>query len=123
MTSSANLINSLFNSSTDRRPTRRRQSRRSTVRDRDIDDQLIDSAELLRSLNQTFTVADLILNDNNKLKQNAINVISKQSAVAKSLLVDVENKNENIHLNTMQSMNMLKFLSDVYDNKFVMVNQ
>ncbi|QEI03683.1 P12 [Rachiplusia nu nucleopolyhedrovirus] len=83
----------------------------------------MNSAELLLNLNQTATVSDLILNDTNPLKRNAINVLSRQSATAKNLLTAVDNNDSSLRLDTIRSINVLQLLSDVYDNKFVIVNQ
>ncbi len=129
MPSSHSLIDTLLNDSSN--DSRQRISR--SIRgggggyDNDEDDyntrDLMNSSELLQSLNQTSTVSDLILNDTNQLKRNAINVLSKQSAIAKTLLTAVDNKDSSLRLNTIGTINILQLLSDVYDNKFVITNQ
>ncbi|AJD80783.1 P12 [Pseudoplusia includens SNPV IE] len=83
----------------------------------------MNSAEFLQNLNQTNTVADVILNDTNPRKRNAIRVISRQSAIAKTILEAVSNEEESIRLNTVKTINVLQLMSDIYDNKFVIVNQ
>nr|UPO71200.1 orf90 [Trichoplusia ni single nucleopolyhedrovirus] len=83
----------------------------------------MNSAEFLQNLNQTNTVADVILNDTNPHRRNAIRVISKQSAIAKTILEAVSNEEQSIRLNTVKTINVLQLMSDIYDNKFVIVNQ
>lgn len=129
MPSSNSLIDNLFSDSSN--DTRRRNPRANRSRggggfENDDDDDntrdLMNSSELLQSLNQTATVADLILNDTNQSKRNAISVLSKQSAVAKTVLTAVDNKESSLRLDTIGTINFLQLLSDVYDNKFVITS-
>ncbi|AAY84026.1 P12 [Chrysodeixis chalcites nucleopolyhedrovirus] len=107
------------------RTTSRRLHSNRTMDDNEEDDgdMIMNSAEFLQNLNQTNTVADVILNDTNPQKRNAIRVISKQSAIAKTILEAISNEEQSIRLNTVKTINVLQLMSNIYDNKFVIVNQ
>ena len=78
--------------------------------------------QLLASLNETHTVADLILNDNDDYKRIAMGVIGRHSAIAKTILDHID-EDESLRLGTVNTINVLKLMSDIYDNKIPVVNQ
>lgn len=102
--------------------TRRRPNRPS--RDGDDDDNVPGTwaDDLLQSLNETNTVADLILNDTDEQKRVAMGVIGRHSAIAKTIL-DYIDEDESLRLGTVNTINVLKLMSDIYDNKIPVVNQ
>jgi hypothetical protein len=95
-----------------RPPRRRRRSSETSVY----------ADDLLQNLNATNTVADLILNDEHSQKRHSIGIISQQSAIAKTIL-DSMDDSDSIRLNTVNTINVLKLMSDIFDNKIVIVNQ
>lgn len=78
--------------------------------------------QLLNSLNETTTVADLILNDTDEHKRISMGVIGQHSAIAKTIL-DYIDEEESLRLGTVNTINVLKLMSDIYDNKIPVVNQ
>ncbi|ACI47436.1 unknown [Spodoptera litura nucleopolyhedrovirus II] len=84
------------------------------------DDDDTDTNRLLQSLNETNTVADLILNDTDERKRMAIGVIGRHSAIAKTILDSID-EDESLRLNTVNTINVLKLMSDIYDNKIPVV--
>ncbi|AIZ48624.1 p12 [Agrotis segetum nucleopolyhedrovirus B] len=103
---------------------RRRRPNRPPRSDDDDDDgsDADDGGQLLQSLNETNTVADLILNDNDAQKRIAMGVIGRHSAIAKTIL-DFIDEDESLRLGTVNTINVLKLMSDIYDNKIPVVNQ
>ena len=95
--------------------------RRRASRD-DDNDRTIYADELLQSLNSTTTVADLILNDTDRNKLVSLGVISRHSAIAKTI-IDAIDDNESLRLGTVNAINVLKLMSDIFDNKLAVVNQ
>nr|UWK31584.1 p12 [Spodoptera exigua multiple nucleopolyhedrovirus] len=80
----------------------------------------INTNQLLESLNETHTVADLILNDTDEQKRLAIGVIGRHSAIAKTILDNID-EDESLRLGTVNTINVLKLMSDIYDNKIPVV--
>jgi Protein of unknown function (DUF1098) len=80
--------------------------------------------QLLHNLNSTnVSIADYIIDDIDKYKENSLKLMSKHSAIAKKILNTIQDRDDSINLNTINSINVLKLLSDVYDNKIVVINQ
>ncbi|AKC91676.1 ac102 [Lambdina fiscellaria nucleopolyhedrovirus] len=77
-----------------------------------------DMINLLSSNNDNNTAAALILNDRSHNKTNTFQVLSKSSAVAQSILKDIEDNKEQLTVNTRRATNLLKLLVNVYDNQF-----
>ncbi|QEI03528.1 P12 [Spodoptera cosmioides nucleopolyhedrovirus] len=98
--------------------TRRFRTRSSD--DDDDDGRGTDTNRLLQSLNETNTVADLILNDTDEQKRIAMGVISRHSAIAKTILDSID-EDESLRLGTVNTINVLKLMSDIYDNKIPVV--
>nr|WRQ96320.1 p12 [Mamestra configurata nucleopolyhedrovirus A]WRQ96489.1 p12 [Mamestra configurata nucleopolyhedrovirus A]WRQ96809.1 p12 [Mamestra configurata nucleopolyhedrovirus B]WRQ96972.1 p12 [Mamestra configurata nucleopolyhedrovirus B] len=78
--------------------------------------------DLLHSLNSNNTVADLILNDDSARKRYSLEKISHHSGIAKTILDAIED-DDSFQLGTITSINALKLMSDIYDNKIVIFNQ
>ncbi|ABM45773.1 p12 [Spodoptera frugiperda multiple nucleopolyhedrovirus] len=97
--------------------TRRRYNRS----DDTDDDEDINANQLLQNLNETHTVADLILNDTDHQKRVAIGAMSRHSAIAKTILDNID-EDESLRLGTVNTINVLKLMSDIYDNKIPIVN-
>ncbi|ACI28779.1 P12 [Agrotis ipsilon multiple nucleopolyhedrovirus] len=104
--------------------TRRRPNRppRDDTDDSDDDGRGAHAGQLLQSLNETTTVADLILNDSDDQKRIAMGVIGRHSAIAKTILDSID-EDESLRLGTVNTINVLKLMSDIYDNKIPVVNQ
>ncbi|QAT90346.1 P12 [Spodoptera exempta nucleopolyhedrovirus] len=98
----------------DRRPRR--------DQDEEQEEDTIWASDLLESLNETHTIADVILNDNDKQKRIAMGVMARHSAVAKNILDSIED-DESLRLGTINSINVLRLMSDIYDNKIPVINQ
>ena len=98
----------------------RRHRRRSSNNDTDND--AIYADQLLHSLNETQSVADLILNDTDTKKLVSLGVISRHSAIAKTV-IDAIDEDESLRLGTVNAINVLKLMSDIFDNKIAIVNQ
>ncbi|AYN45014.1 p12 [Alphabaculovirus alterspexiguae] len=80
------------------------------------------ASDLLESLNETHTIADVILNDNDEQKRIAMGVMARHSAVAKNILDSIED-DESLRLGTINSINVLRLMSDIYDNKIPVIYQ
>ncbi|AAM95070.1 p12 [Helicoverpa armigera multiple nucleopolyhedrovirus] len=78
--------------------------------------------DLLRSLNSNNTVADLILNDETERKRYSLEKISHHSGIAKTILEATED-DDSFRLGSITSINALKLMSDIFDNKIVIFNQ
>jgi Protein of unknown function (DUF1098) len=78
--------------------------------------------ELLQRLNDTNTIADLIINDQDEQKRNSIGMISRHSAIAKTIL-DAIDEDDSLRLNTVNTINVLKLMSDIFDNKIAVTDQ
>ncbi|QNV47806.1 p12 [Alphabaculovirus altersperidaniae] len=101
-------------------PTRRFRPPPYSDDDDDDDNNVNDANRLLQNLNETQTVADLILNDSDQQKRIAIGVIGRHSAVAKTILDNID-EDESLRLGTVNAINVLKLMSDIYDNKIPVV--
>ena len=98
--------------------------RRFPYRDDDDDDDqetAVRADRILESLNETHTVADLILNDSDSHKRIAIGLIGRHSAIAKTILDNID-EDESLRLGTVNTINVLKLMSDIYDNKIPVTN-
>ncbi|AHH82667.1 P12 [Buzura suppressaria nucleopolyhedrovirus] len=85
-------------------------------------DNSINPAVLINALNDSDnTVASVIMRDQSVNKVNSFKILSPGSAVAKQILKDIEDDTENIRLNTMRATNILRFLSNIYDDTLQIV--
>ncbi|QYC92763.1 P12 [Trabala vishnou gigantina nucleopolyhedrovirus] len=102
-----------------KRNTKRKEATETTKRDSRFDPvEYIDPSDLINALNENDrTVANLILNDNSDRKVQTFKLLSKSSGVAKTILKDIEENKEGLRLNTVRATNVLRLLSNVYDNQ------
>nr|WUR10751.1 P12 [Calliteara abietis nucleopolyhedrovirus] len=80
----------------------------------------VDASNLINILNENTrdTVANTILTDSSTHKVETLKTLGKVSAVAKSLSKDLEESTEQRHaFTTLRATNVLRFLSNVYDNQ------
>jgi len=77
----------------------------------------------LENLNSANTIADLIIQDDHAHKRNSLEIISRQSAIAKRIVGVIDEQDDSINLNTVNTINVLKLMSDIFDNKISIVNQ
>lgn len=73
-------------------------------------------AQLIDTLNSVKTWATIIIDDNTPKKKYTFELLSQNSGTAKNILKDIEDDREYLHLNTTKAVNVLKLLSNVFDN-------
>ncbi|AKR17378.1 P12 [Urbanus proteus nucleopolyhedrovirus] len=78
----------------------------------------VDAVNLIQDMNRTDSIAKVIVYDTDKQKKAAFFLMSKTSAAAKSIYNELNNENESITFDANATINVLKLLSDVYDNNF-----
>lgn len=94
--------------------------KRNTNKNRDIrfDVPETNPADLINTLNDNDgSVAGIILKDRTKRKIHSFKLLSKNSAVAKAILKDIESDQNYLKINTLKGTNVLRFLSNIYDNQ------
>ncbi|AUV65340.1 P12 [Alphabaculovirus myunipunctae] len=82
-------------------------------------DRTVRTEQLLNQLNNTPTVADLILNDSAENKIQAMEAISRHSAIGKIILEAMKEDDDSLRLGTVNTINVLKLMSDIFDNKVI----
>ncbi|ABI35763.1 p12 [Ectropis obliqua nucleopolyhedrovirus] len=104
---------------------KQRSSKTKTVRDTrfdpvdDVDNSAIDPVTLINSLNSNNkNMASFIIADESLKKQNTFKILSKVSSSAKGVLKDIEDDKESMPLTTLRATNVLRLLSNIYDNQF-----
>ncbi|AIU41324.1 p12 [Sucra jujuba nucleopolyhedrovirus] len=82
-----------------------------------VDDKKTDPATLINTLNEAnVSLADFILNDTSENKIETFRMLSVHSSMAKSILKNLEEQNETLPLTTMRATNLLRFLTNVYED-------
>ncbi|QWO71633.1 AC102-like protein [Orgyia pseudotsugata single capsid nuclopolyhedrovirus] len=77
----------------------------------------INATDLLAMAEKNDTVAKSIIADDSIQKMDSFKALSRTSAVAKSIFNDIENNRNDMRLDTLRATNVLRFLSNVYDNQ------
>ncbi|ABY65815.1 p12 [Orgyia leucostigma nucleopolyhedrovirus] len=75
------------------------------------------ASDLLELADKNSTTAKIIISDDSVNKIDSFKMLSKTSAVAKSVLRDIENDKNDVRLDTLRATNVLRFFSNLYDNQ------
>lgn len=76
---------------------------------------------MLQNMNTSKTVAAMILEDSSEKKVNSINNLAPQSVAARKLLSPLQTNALNIPLNRNETIDVLKLMSNIYDNTISVV--
>lgn len=110
------MSSSNFIVSPDDAPTRRRRRR-----DDVIEAEPVDEAEVITQLNSLETNARSILMDTSNNRVNTLNFLAQQSSVAKKILASANNQEDRVRLGLVESMELLRMMGDLYENKFFVI--
>ncbi|AKN80663.1 P12 [Perigonia lusca single nucleopolyhedrovirus] len=121
---SDDLIASVNASSPPASPSTNRKRKRPRNRNFDavaneISGNFIEPETLMNNLNENVNnSATMIIADASEKKRNSYEVLSKSSGVAKSILKDIVDDKDSIKLTTSKAVNVLRLLTNIYDNNF-----
>ncbi|BAE72340.1 P12 [Hyphantria cunea nucleopolyhedrovirus] len=82
----------------------------------------LEAAEMLHNMNESQTAASFIVNDASENKIASLTILGNQSIAARKLVESLQANASTIKLNREDTVNVLKFLSDVYTNQLEVVN-
>ncbi|ACO53539.1 p12 [Euproctis pseudoconspersa nucleopolyhedrovirus] len=77
----------------------------------------VDLINVLSESDDNRTVS-IVLKDESKHKMESFKMLSGKSAVAKEILKDIQENRDALPMNTLRATNVLRFLSNLYDNQF-----
>jgi len=103
----------------------RRKRKRRHDESEGISAEIIDEAEVMNQLNSLNTNARNVLMDGSRFRINTLTFLAQQASVAKKILntiSDVEHQfsdTDRIRFNLVESMDFLRMMTDLYDNKFI----
>ncbi|ANF29692.1 p12 [Catopsilia pomona nucleopolyhedrovirus] len=81
------------------------------------------AVDMMQNINTSSqTAAALILNDTSVNKTQSLKVLAAQSIAARNLLEPLQSNASTIALNRIDTVNVLEFLGDIYDNTIEIVN-
>nr|ANS70990.1 protein p12 [Lymantria dispar multiple nucleopolyhedrovirus] len=121
------LIATIENAIAPRRRNGNRRRQRRDARFDAVDQQAVavattNPATLVNTLNDnSSSVALYILSDTSEKKQNSFEMLSKVSGVAKTILNDIEQNRQSLHLDVTKGIGTLQMLNNIYDNSVGMV--
>ncbi|USC25944.1 p12 [Palpita vitrealis nucleopolyhedrovirus] len=97
--------------------TRRNRRNKSSVKP------MAATADMLQTINNTAaqTAASLLINDLTPNKTQSLNILSTQSVGARSLLNPLQTNESTIKLNRIDTVNVLDFLGNLYDNSIQVI--
>ena len=110
------MADDLINTAQDR-PSRRRRPRSPAQA---ISGEEVSVSDLLNNLNETDTLTSALLKDRSAGKRVTLQAIGNQSAAAKRIVAQID-ENESVRMNGNQAVELLKLMSDIFDNKFLSV--
>lgn len=123
---SDNFIDSLTNMAATAQSGANSRKRKKRPRDTTYDpvanvvaDDTITMANVLNDLNtSSHPMATIIIEDGSLYKQQSLQLIGNQNGVAKSLVKDIDEGKTQLQLTKLRATNVLKMLSNVYDNRY-----
>jgi hypothetical protein len=100
-----------------------RPRRRRTHRDNSPETLPLQNAavNMLQNLNNSKTVASIILDDQNEYKIDSIRKLASHSVAARKLITPLEQKTRDIKLNRAETVDVLKLMSNIFDNTISVV--
>ncbi|AGE89942.1 p12 [Spodoptera littoralis nucleopolyhedrovirus] len=99
----------------------RNRSRRRREEDGADDDAAnnIDPSQIINELNDVNTSAHAILADRSDNRLETLQLLANQSNIAKKIVTSVNNRDDRVKFNVVETMELLRLMTDLYDNKFL----
>ncbi|AVA31140.1 p12 [Oxyplax ochracea nucleopolyhedrovirus] len=88
---------------------------------RNVDDLNEAATNVLQNINISETAASLLINDKTTNKTNSLKILGSQSIAARNLLEPLQANASFVKLNRIETIDVLNFLGDVYDNTIKIV--
>lgn len=77
---------------------------------------------MLHNMNSADTAAAFIIKDPSENKINSLTTLGTQSIAARKLVESLQTNAATIKLNREDTINVLQFLGDIYENRLEVVN-
>ncbi|AAL01774.1 unknown [Spodoptera litura nucleopolyhedrovirus] len=81
----------------------------------------IDPSQIINELNDVNTSAHAVLTDRSDNRLETLQVLSNQSNIAKKIVTAANNRDDRVKFNVVETMELLRLMTDLYDNKFLIV--